>query len=160
LLVLFGAYISRHQGGREKFHEELFICFGRAGRCCVRSSVNRKRRRCQADDASSYAPSHARSSSCAPSHDDEEAHDGQKDVTRKWPLHRGHFFNLGAASRRQAKLKHDPEKCVAVFPRDKTPRQTARAFARRSCSIKELKRDDDSTKSHRASGREPINRPG
>src|SRR5579863_10316020 len=29
-------------------------------------------------------------------------------------------------------------------------RQTPKAFARRSCSNKELKRDDDSTKSHRA----------
>jgi hypothetical protein len=37
-------------------------------------------------------------------------------------------------------LEHDPEKCVAVFPRDKRV-----AFARRSCSIKKLKRDDDST---------------
>jgi hypothetical protein len=32
---------------------------------------------------------------------------------------------------------HDPEKCEAIFPK-------------RSCFIKELKRDDDSTKSHRA----------
>ena len=34
--------------------------------------------------------------------------------------------------------EHDPEKCEAVFPRDKRE-----AFARRSCSNKELKRDDD-----------------
>jgi hypothetical protein len=39
-----------------------------------------------------------------------------------------------------ARLKHDPEKCAAVF-------------RKRSCSIKELKRDDDSTKSHRALAR-------
>jgi hypothetical protein len=37
-------------------------------------------------------------------------------------------------------LQHDPEKCVAVFPRDKR-----NAFARRSCSIKNLERDGDST---------------
>ena len=37
-------------------------------------------------------------------------------------------------------FEHDPEKCVAVFPRDKRE-----AFARRSCSIKDLKRDNDST---------------
>jgi hypothetical protein len=43
-------------------------------------------------------------------------------------------------------LKHDPERCVAVFRRDKREN----AFARRSCSIKEPKLDDDSTKSHRA----------
>src|SRR6516165_3069729 len=35
----------------------------------------------------------------------------------------------------------------SVFPRDKRE-----AFARRSCSNKELKRDDDSTQSHRALG--------
>jgi hypothetical protein len=34
-------------------------------------------------------------------------------------------------------LKHDPEKCEAVFPRDKR-----KAFARRSCSDNNLKRDD------------------
>jgi uncharacterized coiled-coil protein SlyX len=38
--------------------------------------------------------------------------------------------------------EHDPETCVAVFPRDKRV-----AFARRSCSNKELKRDDDSISS-------------
>src|SRR5882757_1106986 len=33
--------------------------------------------------------------------------------------------------------EHDPEKCEAVFPRDKR-----NAFARRSCSIKNVERDD------------------
>jgi hypothetical protein len=33
------------------------------------------------------------------------------------------------------------KKCAAAFPRDKREN----AFARRSCSIKELKRDGDST---------------
>ena len=41
--------------------------------------------------------------------------------------------------------EHDPEKWVPVFPRDKRE-----AFARRSCSNKKMKRDDDSKKSHRA----------
>src|SRR5256885_6400713 len=35
-------------------------------------------------------------------------------------------------------LEHDPEKCAAVFPRDKRV-----AFARRSCANKNLERDDD-----------------
>jgi hypothetical protein len=43
------------------------------------------------------------------------------------------------------RLEHDPEKCEAVFPRDKRE-----AFARRSCSNNNLKRDDDSSSSHRA----------
>src|SRR5258708_6034732 len=42
-------------------------------------------------------------------------------------------------------LEHDPEKWVPVFPRDKRE-----AFARRSCSNKELEQDDDSKKSHLA----------
>src|SRR5437016_2847549 len=42
-------------------------------------------------------------------------------------------------------LGHDPEKYVAVFPRDKRE-----AFARRSCSNKRPERDDDSKKSHSA----------
>jgi hypothetical protein len=41
--------------------------------------------------------------------------------------------------------EHDPEKWKPVFPRDKRE-----AFARRSCSNKEPKRDDDSKKSHPA----------
>jgi hypothetical protein len=41
--------------------------------------------------------------------------------------------------------EHDPEKCEAVFPRDKR-----NAFARRSCSIKNLERDGDLTQSDRA----------
>src|SRR6476659_2459971 len=41
----------------------------------------------------------------------------------------------------------DPEKRVPVFPRDKRE-----AFARRSCSNKEIGRDDDSKKSHLALG--------
>jgi hypothetical protein len=36
--------------------------------------------------------------------------------------------------------EHDPEKCVAVFCRDKRG-----AFARRPCSIKNLEHDGDST---------------
>src|ERR1700741_4071758 len=50
--------------------------------------------------------------------------------------------------RPKSRLAHDPEKCAAVFPRDKRE-----AFARRSCANKELKRDDDSSKSHRALAR-------
>ena len=50
-----------------------------------------------------------------------------------------------AAAREVLDLEHDPEKCAAVFPRDKRD-----AFARRSCSIKNLERDDDSTSSLRA----------
>jgi hypothetical protein len=42
-------------------------------------------------------------------------------------------------------LEHDPEKWVPVFPRDKRE-----AFARRSCSNKNIERDDDSKKSHPA----------
>jgi len=42
-------------------------------------------------------------------------------------------------------LKHDPEKWVPVFPRDKRE-----AFARRSCSNKKIERYDDSKKSHPA----------
>src|SRR5262245_61884649 len=45
------------------------------------------------------------------------------------------------------RLEHDPEKCEAVFPRDKRV-----AFARRSCSNNNLKRDDASSQSHRALG--------
>jgi hypothetical protein len=37
-------------------------------------------------------------------------------------------------------LAHDPEKCAAVFPRDKRV-----AFGRRSCANKKLKRDGDSS---------------
>jgi hypothetical protein len=44
-------------------------------------------------------------------------------------------------------LEHDPEKWVPVFPRDKRE-----AFARRSCSNKNIERDDDSKKSHPALG--------
>ena len=44
------------------------------------------------------------------------------------------------AGPRPRSLEHDPEKCVAVFPRDKR-----NAFARRSCSNKKLERDGDST---------------
>src|SRR6266481_3714431 len=66
----------------------------------------------------------------------------------------------GACSRRRRRspisrlrVEHDPEKaCPAldagwapVFPRDKRE-----AFARRSCSIKKIERDDDSKKSHPA----------
>jgi hypothetical protein len=43
---------------------------------------------------------------------------------------------------KRAGLGHDPEKCEAVFPRDKRE-----AFARRSCSNNNLKRDDDSSSS-------------
>jgi hypothetical protein len=43
--------------------------------------------------------------------------------------------------------EHDPEKWVPVFACDKRE-----AFARRSCSNKELERDDDLKKSHRAPG--------
>ena len=42
-------------------------------------------------------------------------------------------------------LKHDPEKWIPVFPRDKRG-----AFARRSCSKKRIVRDDDSKKCHLA----------
>src|SRR6266702_4813472 len=55
---------------------------------------------------------------------------------------------LASVSSFLGQLEHDPEKCPAVFPRDKR-----KAFARRSCSIKNLERDDDSTGSHRASRR-------
>src|SRR4029450_13362309 len=48
-------------------------------------------------------------------------------------------------------LEHDPEKCEAVFPRDKRV-----AFARRSCSNNNLKRDDDSSQSHRALAVRPL----
>jgi hypothetical protein len=48
-------------------------------------------------------------------------------------------------------LERDPEKCVAIFPRDKRE-----AFARRSCSNKELYRDDDSEKNHLALGNRAI----
>jgi hypothetical protein len=41
--------------------------------------------------------------------------------------------------------EHDPEKRVAVFPRDKRE-----AFARRSCSNKKIERDADSKKSYPA----------
>jgi len=44
-----------------------------------------------------------------------------------------------------ARPKHDPEKCAAVFPRDKRGE-----FAPRSGVNKELKRGDESTSSHRA----------
>src|ERR1700704_7078832 len=54
----------------------------------------------------------------------------------------------GNAGPRPRRLKHDPEKCVAVFPRDKR-----NAFARRSCSNKKLERDGDSKKSHLALAR-------
>jgi hypothetical protein len=43
-----------------------------------------------------------------------------------------------------ARLEHDPEKCEAVFP-DKRLR-----LSRDHAQNKDLKRDDDSTKSHRA----------
>jgi hypothetical protein len=61
---------------------------------------------------------------------------------------------------RELLLGHDPEKhalgprpdgWVPVFPRDKRE-----AFARRSCSNKKIKRDDDSKKSHPALGRIEI----
>jgi hypothetical protein len=45
--------------------------------------------------------------------------------------------------------KHDPEKWVPVFPRDKR-----KAFARRSCSNKKIEWDDDSKKSRPALGLE------
>jgi hypothetical protein len=56
----------------------------------------------------------------------------------------------------QFALEHDPEKhalgprpdgWVPVFPRDKRE-----AFARRSCSNKNIERDDDPKKSHQALG--------
>jgi hypothetical protein len=49
------------------------------------------------------------------------------------------------AAKRNRLVEHDPEKWIPVFPRDKRE-----AFARRSCSNKELERDDDSKKSHHA----------
>ena len=45
-------------GRAKQFHEEFFIHSGRAGGYRVCNAVNRKRER-QADDASSYASSHA-----------------------------------------------------------------------------------------------------
>ena len=67
-------------------------------------------------------------------------HHRRKDVRRHYPdSHRGR-------TRRQVRgLKHDPEKWVPVFPRDKRE-----AFARRSCSNKKIERDDGSKKSHPA----------
>jgi xanthine dehydrogenase YagS FAD-binding subunit len=47
-------------------------------------------------------------------------------------------------ARADFRVMHDPEKCAAVFL------ATRNTFARRSCSIRELKRDDDSTKYRRA----------
>src|SRR5216683_7807173 len=55
------------------------------------------------------------------------------------------FFELECVASGRPPIEHDPEKCLAVFPRDKR-----KAFARRSCSIKNLERDGDSTQSHRA----------
>src|SRR5215831_18036049 len=45
-------------------------------------------------------------------------------------------------------LEHDPGKVETGFP----SRQTRNAFARRSCSNKELEHDGDSTSSHHALG--------
>jgi hypothetical protein len=56
------------------------------------------------------------------------------------------FLILAVWTTRVVALKHDPEKRVAVFRRDKREN----AFARRSCSIKELKRDDEIQPNHRA----------
>ena len=60
------------------------------------------------------------------------------------PVHAPDEINCAFALR-QARQEHDPEKCVTVFPRDKR-----NAFARRSCSIKNLERDGDLTQSDRA----------
>src|SRR5258708_38400485 len=65
----------------------------------------------------------------------------------------GSTSGAGLAPDERKPPRHDPEKCEAVFPRDKRM-----AFARRSCPNKELKRDDDSSQNHRALGK-PMTTP-
>jgi hypothetical protein len=60
-------------------------------------------------------------------------------------VHDWRLFSSLHLLRLSLRLAHDPEKCAAVFPRDRRV-----AFARRSCANKNLERDDGSSQSHRA----------
>jgi hypothetical protein len=77
-----------------RINEEFVLRSGRVGRHRLCNPVNRKRRRCKANGNANEAPS---SPSSSPR---DEAHDGQKDVTRKWPPDRGHFhFQTGISAK-------------------------------------------------------------
>jgi hypothetical protein len=104
LLAAMAAFVTSvwrlHHWARswgEKFHEEFFMCFGRAGCHCVCNSVNRKRKRGKANGQADGAPPPPPSSPPSPS-----PH-GQEEVIRKWPLDRGHFFFVAPQNGEAAK---------------------------------------------------------